>query len=188
MEISEEKFESLTSKASQYESLKDTNSQLSEENKNKGIALSEKNEKIQNLTKTLDETNSGFEAYKSEISEKLKQFDGFDDIKAKAEQWDGYNAQLKEAKVNEITTLKETLWSEFLESKADFLDWLDDDKTLAYLKDSHASLEAKNIETWTDNTGMDKKVGTEGKLNAFDTAIAGWKMTEVLWAIPMPWK
>lgn len=188
MEISEEKFESLTSKASQYESLKDANSQLSEENKNKGIALSEKNEKIQNLTKTLEETNSGFEAYKSETAEKLKQFEGFDDIKAKAEQFDAYTAEQAEAKTNEINTLKETLWEEFMTSKADFLDWLDDDKTLAYLKDSHASLEAKTIETWTDNTGMDKKVGTEWKLSAFDTAIAGWKMTDVLSAIPMPWK
>lgn len=185
--ISKQEYNTLLQNNAKIETLEKKIADLEQESKNKSTALSEarskakeekeslnsqinsQNEQLENIKKVL--WLSEWEEIDGKLAEVLSWFDSYKEVLKKEE----------ETRKTNIEEYKKTLWEEFLTSKADLLNWLDDKKTEILLKEFvNAKWWQEKIEIWVHNNWW----SVEEKKSNFDKAVSsGASSAELLEAM-----
>ncbi len=146
--ISAEKLKEYAVLEKNYEQLKKDYEVVS----NKAKWLDSEKEK----RKELAEKYKNLETELSKFKENEEKYKDFESISEKAQKWEEYQTKTIEERTWKINELKEKLWEEIINQEQDFLDWLDDEKQLAYLTKLAESNNDFNNNPWENNWGWDK--------------------------------
>lgn len=153
--IPKTEYDSLLATKSKAEWLQEKVTKLEEETSNKSTAIDEARKKLDDYKKDAKKELDTEKDKNQKLLEKLwiKEWEDplkkIDDLSLNNSKYTEILDKQKQERTDRIEGYKKTLWEEFLKEKSSLLDWLDEDKQEAFLKEY---IDLKGLWNKGDNT------------------------------------